>query len=159
MSKRRLSLDVQRVVIFRRIALLVMMGTISVAHGAYGVLRPSGPVWQAKLWGVKYPAQAVFSHKGIDFVVPDGTPVHAVADGVVAYLFEDYDDSDPADLGFGNYVVVRHTRGGYIRHNNGSLVRQNGFVYSIYAHLKRNSVPVTIGANPNQDRAFSYEGQ
>lgn len=43
-------------------------------------------------------------HKGVDYGVPSGTPVKAVADGVVEKV-----GSDPT--GWGNYVLVRHLDG------------------------------------------------
>ena len=57
-------------------------------------------------------------HDGLDIVAPAGSPVRAVADGIVAY-------SDNGVRGFGNLVI---------------LVHGNGLV-SLYAHNQRNTVP------------------
>ena len=62
-------------------------------------------------------------HQGVEFNNPDGTPVHAVGDGVVVF-------SGPAEQG-ANTIAIRHDR------------RLNGlFVYSVYYHNSRLLVPV-----------------
>ena len=64
-------------------------------------------------------------HAGLDFGVPVGTPVVAVADGVVTQVRYDA-------AGYGHYVVVRHADG----------------TSSLYAHLSRAGVrpgPVQAG--------------
>lgn len=54
--------------------------------------------------GIDYPGSV--GHDGIDFGVPEGTPVLAVADGKVMYV-----DNDPA--GFGLYVRIFHPAHGF----------------------------------------------
>jgi murein DD-endopeptidase MepM/ murein hydrolase activator NlpD len=44
-------------------------------------------------------------HKGVDFGVPAGTPVHSTADGVVVVA------ATTGGSGYGKYVVVKHTSG------------------------------------------------
>ncbi|HEX4601942.1 MAG TPA: peptidoglycan DD-metalloendopeptidase family protein [Gemmatimonadales bacterium] len=57
-------------------------------------------------------------HQGVEFNNPDGTPVHAVGDGVVVF-------AGPAEQG-ANTVAIRHDR------------RLKGrFVYSVYYHASR----------------------
>ena len=83
--------------------------------GAFGI---------SQLWGenpefysqFSYDGAPLLGHNGIDFLTPPGTPVFAVADGVVAR-------ADFEDGGFGNYVLLRHAWG-----------------ESIYAHLDRRDV-------------------
>src|SRR2546421_3629833 len=54
-------------------------------------------------------------HQGVEFNNPDGTPVHAIGDGVVVF-------AGPAEQG-ANTVAIRHTRR-----------LKNLFVYSVYYH-------------------------
>ena len=58
-------------------------------------------------WPVEAPLSSPFGrrdgklHEGIDLAVPEGTPVHAACDGVVAYA--------GAKLrGYGNLVILKH---------------------------------------------------
>ena len=62
-------------------------------------------------------------HQGVEFNNPDGTPVHAIGDGVVVY-------SGPAEAG-ANTVAIRHDR---------KLIadsRQRLYVFSVYYHNSR----------------------
>jgi hypothetical protein len=75
-------------------------------------------------------------HKGVDFGVPDGTPVFSVADGTV--FANDYQLDDKVTnprtgkkgMGWGNYIVVKHKDGSY----------------TLFAHLE-SKPPLKIG-NP-----------
>lgn len=60
-------------------------------------------------------------HKGTDWAVPGGTPIGAVADGVVAEVVPNNDGS-----GWGNYVRIDHEIGGEK-------------VQSLYAHMQESS--------------------
>lgn len=64
-------------------------------------------------------------HKGLDFNPGAGSPIYAIADGVVV---ESYNDR----WGFGRWVVIRHD--------------VNGLQFdSVYAHMQRDSVTLNIG--------------
>lgn len=64
-------------------------------------------------------------HKGLDFNPGAGSPIYAIADGVVV---ESYNDR----WGFGRWIVIRHD--------------VNGLKFdSIYAHMQRDSVTLIIG--------------
>lgn len=63
-------------------------------------------------------------HMGLDFTPGNGTPIFAIADGVVAEHIE--------GGGFGNYVVIRHEIDGQV-------------VYSGYAHMQYGSSPLAVG--------------
>ncbi len=71
-------------------------------------------------------------HTGTDFVVPSGTPVHAIADGQVVY----------AGWGgaYGNRVVIKHDDG----------------KYSQYAHLS--SLSVSAGQSVSGDQQIGLSG-
>jgi murein DD-endopeptidase MepM/ murein hydrolase activator NlpD len=64
-------------------------------------------------------------HKGVDFVPGEGTPIYAIADGVVTTAT--YDDS-----GYGQHVVIAHSLGGVK-------------VDSLYGHMIAGSSPVVVG--------------
>jgi murein DD-endopeptidase MepM/ murein hydrolase activator NlpD len=58
-------------------------------------------------------------HMGVDFAAPEGTPVHAVADGVVTYAGE--------RSGYGNVVEIDHGNGYVTRYaHNSAFVAQVG---------------------------------
>lgn len=64
-------------------------------------------------------------HNGVDFVPGAGTPIYAVADGVVKVHGED-------QYGYGNHVILSHD--------------VNGLQFdSVYAHMQTGSSPLTVG--------------
>ncbi|HXK23486.1 MAG TPA: M23 family metallopeptidase [Myxococcota bacterium] len=73
-------------------------------------------------------------HHGIDYAAPEGTPVWAVADGVVTY--RDWGG------GFGNLVKIRHRTG----------------VESFYAHLSRYAKDLRVGQTVRQKQVIGYVG-
>jgi hypothetical protein len=62
-------------------------------------------------------------HQGVEFNNPNGTPVHAIGDGVVVY-------SGPAEAG-ANTIAIRHDR--ILKTND----RQRLYVFSVYYHNSR----------------------
>lgn len=64
-------------------------------------------------------------HNGIDFTPGGGTPIYAIADGVVSVHAED-------QWGFGNHVIIQH-----------DLPDQN--IESLYAHMIYGSSPLAAG--------------
>lgn len=72
-----------------------------------------------------------------DFPTPVGTPIHAVADGVVEYVNMDAMAGHPNRLGYGNVITIR------------SVGSDGKTYYTTYAHLSGASVtagdPVTAG--------------
>ncbi len=73
-------------------------------------------------------------HLGIDYAAPTGTPVQAVADGVVTFVGR--------KGGFGNYVEIRHA---------------NQYVTS-YGHLYRYAGKTKKGAKVKQGDTIAYVG-
>lgn len=114
--------------------LVMMTVVVATVYAVYSVQRPlaDGKIHQWHLYGED-------GHKGVDFPAIEGTDVYAVADGVVMDLKESVDNG--TGIYFGNYVLIRHNDRHYVRHNDGQLIGQMGHVYSIYAHLSKNSVP------------------
>ncbi|PIQ76567.1 hypothetical protein COU78_02565 [Candidatus Peregrinibacteria bacterium CG10_big_fil_rev_8_21_14_0_10_49_24] len=88
-------------------------------------------------------AQDSGSHPGVDIRVPIGTPVRAVANGIVSEV--------KVDSGYGNVVVIRHP-------NMPDPDRPNRTVtlYSAYAHLQ--SSIVTVGAVVSKGEHIAYSG-
>jgi murein DD-endopeptidase MepM/ murein hydrolase activator NlpD len=64
-------------------------------------------------------------HKGVDFTPGSGTPIYAIADGVVSV-------HDDAAYGFGNHVEISHVINGQS-------------VDSLYAHMQHGSSPLNAG--------------
>lgn len=64
-------------------------------------------------------------HNGVDFTPGNGTPIYAIADGVVAVHLED-------QWGFGNHVIIQH-----------EIPGQN--IESLYAHMQSQSSPLKVG--------------
>jgi murein DD-endopeptidase MepM/ murein hydrolase activator NlpD len=64
------------------------------------------------------------SNDGIDLAVPEGTPVRAAEDGVVAYAGNEL-------KGYGNLVLVRHANGFVTAYANASevMVKRNDQVH------------------------------
>ncbi|HEY6808409.1 MAG TPA: M23 family metallopeptidase, partial [Gemmatimonadales bacterium] len=65
-------------------------------------------------------------HQGVEFNNPDGTPVHAIGDGVVVY-------SGPAEAG-ANTVAIRHDRRFTPGHGPGDNSPAPEYVFSVYYH-------------------------
>jgi murein DD-endopeptidase MepM/ murein hydrolase activator NlpD len=64
-------------------------------------------------------------HNGVDFVPGAGTPIYAIADGIVTTATE-------LQWSFGNHVIIQHNLGGVN-------------VESLYAHMQTGSSPLTVG--------------
>ncbi|MDO7880892.1 M23 family metallopeptidase [Salinibacterium soli] len=64
-------------------------------------------------------------HNGIDFTPGEGTPIYAIADGVVTAHAED-------QWGFGNHVIIQH-----------NIPGQN--VETLYAHMQYGTSPLVVG--------------
>ena len=109
-------------------------------YAAYSIRRPitdnGGIVNQVYLYGEESGGQV---HRGVDFRHGTGTNVRSTDDGRVMAVNEDVRDNQNTEGAFGNYVMIRHARMHYDR-----AVGQMAYVYSIYAHLKYNSISVNV---------------
>jgi murein DD-endopeptidase MepM/ murein hydrolase activator NlpD len=74
------------------------------------------------------------AHKGVDYAAPVGTPVRAVADGVVSF--------EGQQRGYGNIVILKH-RGPYS---------------TAYGHLSRFANGIHRGSHVQQGQIFAYTG-
>jgi len=91
-----------------------------------GPTRGPGAVGVRLEWPVIAPISSPFGerdgrpHDGLDLAVPDGTPVHAAADGVVVYAGDRL-------RGYGRLVIVRHDdRVATVYAHNGKLLVAEG---------------------------------
>lgn len=96
-------------------------------------------------WTFNSTTDAGTQHKAIDFWLSDGSPVKAIADGVVTQAVKDKPDKSTykagsSDRSLGNFVQIYH-QGGYI---------------SVYGHLK--TVVVDNGASVKKGQLIGYSG-
>jgi len=122
------------------LALSVITYIYSLASAVLPILRPitNGVFNQTYLYG-EFRVGATIPHRGIDIPTSNGTDVYPVRDGFVVALREGVADNGNTAGLFGNYVMIRHGQT-YDRINS-----QTAYVYSIYAHLKFNSVTPIVG--------------
>src|SRR5690625_1841633 len=73
-------------------------------------------------------------HKGVDYAAPSGTPIHATADGTVAFVGQ--------QRGYGNVVIINH-------HNNYS---------TLYAHQSRFAKGLKKGMKVAQGDPIGFVG-
>ena len=135
----------------RRLALLLVTMTLAAivtrADATYRITSPisatDGHIRQDYLYGIVFGGPP---HKGADYPVLTDTYFYAVADGIVVQVKQDVDnDCHPPDQrcpldAFGNFVLIRH----YQRHYNRTTGSKDN-VYSLYAHLSKNSIPFGVG--------------
>ena len=90
------------------------------------------------------PAHVDNLRNSVDFIIPEGTPIKAVLDGVVVDVKSDSDIGGPDKSfeEFGNFVEIEHSNG----------------EYSEYEHLKKNGVLVKIGDRVKQGQIIGYSG-
>lgn len=74
------------------------------------------------------------AHKGVDYGAPVGTPVHAVADGTVAFVGQ--------QNGYGNLLILQH----------------NGSISTAYGHLSRFAKGLHRGEKVHQGDVVAYVG-
>jgi murein DD-endopeptidase MepM/ murein hydrolase activator NlpD len=123
----------------------MMLLGILVGYAAFYAERPipNATVNQSYLWAEE---TVIFNtpvaHKGIDFPGAIGTDVYAVADGTVVQVYESTADNQFGDKVWGNTVLLRHDD----RHWD-STTNSLSYVYSLYLHLKFNSVIPSEGAH------------
>ena len=90
-----------------------------------------------------------FTHQGsakfaIDFTVPEGTPIHAIAPGKVSRVKADSDQGcgEPECADLANYI--------HIDHGNGTVSR--------YVHLQQNGVAVDVGDEISRGALIGWSG-
>lgn len=109
----------------------------------------TGRTNQDDLYGMDY---AFGEHLAIDVDGALGDPIYPVAAGRVVEIREDWENGAGGDCQcFGNYVLIRHSYGHWLKQNNGIDVGVRGFVYSFYAHLAWESVLVDSGDWVSED--------
>lgn len=86
------------------------------------------------------------SHKGIDLVGPGSTldyiTAHSDGDVVAVVSNINYNTSGSGKRIYGNYVKIRHDNG----------------MYTLYAHMKYNSVNVKVGQRVSRGQVIGYMG-
>ena len=84
------------------------------------------------------------THNGIDVVGTGSTLDYIVAhsDGTVVQARNNYATNDSTGGSYGNYVLIKHT---------------NGY-YTLYAHMRYNSVTVKVGQTVKKGQVIGYMG-
>ena len=70
-------------------------------------------------------------------------PIYSAGDGEVVAVKRDYNQTDATGSSYGNYIKIKHT---------------DGF-YTLYAHLKYDSVQVNVGDNVTQGQYIANMGR
>ncbi len=84
-------------------------------------------------------SQGLHGHNAIDFAAPQGTPIHASADGVVIIAKM----NNAWNGGYGNYIVISHSNG----------------TQTLYAHMQIKSKGlVSVGDQVEQGETIGYIG-
>ncbi len=81
-------------------------------------------------------------HNGIDYGVPEGTPIMAAADGVVSRAELDTATAANSNVGYGYHIRVEHS--------DGSM--------AIYAHLVKDGILVSTGQNVKMGAMIGRSG-
>lgn len=116
-----------------------------VARDTFGISSYSVVQWPVAVgasissyWGYRDCAGCTTVHSGIDFVPGEGTPVQAIADGVVT------EAGYAAD--YGVHVIIQHVI-------NGETVS------SLYAHMQEGSMNLTVGQSVTRGTQLGTVGQ
>jgi len=116
-----------------------------IAEATGGVALPAGPMQSPSAAGFIWPVEGTVTsgfgyrwgrmHEGIDISVPEGTPIHAAADGTVILEQSEYESG-----GYGNYTCIDH----------------GGGLSTCYAH--QSSFAASVGARVSQGDVIGYSG-
>lgn len=79
----------------------------------------------------------------VDFIIPEGTPIKAAADGIVIDIKQNSSigGTDESFDKFGNYIEIKHED-----------------EYSIYEHIKENGALVKVGDAVSVGQVIGYSG-
>ncbi|WP_187148546.1 M23 family metallopeptidase [Shewanella piezotolerans] len=97
-----------------------------------------------KPWMLKLNSHQGINVNAIDFDVPIGTPIYAMAAGEVVSAYEDSDFGCPTEecVPYGNELEILH--------EDGSV--------AVYAHLKQNGINVSLGDKVTAGQLVAYSG-
>lgn len=83
----------------------------------------------------KHPIHGTYrNHNGVDYAAPSGTPIHATADGTIAFI--------GAQRGYGNVIIVQH----------------HGKYSTLYAHQRSFAKGLKKGSKVEQGQLIGYVG-
>ncbi|MDN5248299.1 MAG: M23 family metallopeptidase [Wolbachia endosymbiont of Tyrophagus putrescentiae] len=100
-------------------------------------MKPLGVNYRisSKFGNRKHPIHGrITFHKGVDYAVQSGTPIHAAADGIIEYIGH--------NGGYGKYIKIKH---------------KNGYT-TCYAHMSKFSSNVKLGSKVKQGQVIAYVG-
>ena len=107
----------------------IVAAAVARAHGGRGARMSGRPAQAFAGFGAR-----LFMHEGVDFAVPQGTPIYAASDGVVS-------EAKPYG-GYGNYVRIEHADG----------------VATAYGHLSRFAPGVKPGTAVVRGELVAFSG-
>ena len=67
-------------------------------------------------------------HEGVDYVVPEGTPIHAAASGIVVYAGMHPDFGNLVEIDHGNDIVTRYAHASKLMVEVGQLVKRGQLI-------------------------------
>jgi murein DD-endopeptidase MepM/ murein hydrolase activator NlpD len=105
--------------------------------------RPGTAYWVVQGYGGKFTHQGR-SRYSIDFAMPEGTPIYAAREGVVAETRMDSDESGTTEeyRELANYIIIEHPDG----------------TWAEYYHLKENGVEVKVDEKVQTGQLIGYSG-
>ncbi|MDP3297265.1 MAG: peptidoglycan DD-metalloendopeptidase family protein [Thermodesulfovibrionia bacterium] len=95
-------------------------------------------VWSGKYLGSQR-CEGSGRHPGVDIPLPAGTPLYAIANGIIVGI-QRTGVQDP-NGGWGAHLIIRHDN-----------IQDVGIIYSIYAHMQSNSIPSDIDVGDEVSR-------
>ena len=105
--------------------------------------RPGKAHWVVQGYGGKFTHQGR-SRYSVDFAMPEGTPIYAAREGIVAETRMDSNESGTTDeyRELANYVIIEHPDG----------------TWAEYYHLRENGVEVKVDEEVQRGQLIGYSG-
>lgn len=108
-------------------------------------LVSQSPIKESRhFWMTKYNSHSGLNINAIDFKVPLGTPIYAIASGVVAFVYES------SNIGCPEWECVKYGNTLEVLHDDGTA--------AIYTHLQKDSVYFEVGDRVKAEELVALSG-